>query len=184
PAEAAGLTNIVARKATIIGPALTVHQIELDAEHGLRPPDREHKVGTEASPGVPFMIAVARVVAIVEIPARQHDLIEKPNNHHLKHRHLREDKRRQRREGDEGQDAHHDGESLHHRILPKPRLGSERLHLVLGTTCRTGHARTRTPTELAYAVKGERGDSYLRFHYRGLPHSKGPGRNVRLLLPQ
>src|SRR5262249_43492471 len=89
PAEAAGLAAVVARKATVVGPALAVHQIELDAEDGFRAPDREHEVGTEASPGVPFMIAVTRVVAVVEVPAGRRDLVEEPGDRHFRSLHLR-----------------------------------------------------------------------------------------------
>src|SRR5262249_55986708 len=83
------------------------------------------------------------------------------------------DKRRRRCESHEGEDGRHDGESLHHRILPKPRLGSERLRLV--TQGRTGfryedayalqaqdegHGLHRA----APAVKGGERDSYPRVH--------------------
>jgi len=118
--EAAVLTGIVAGKAAVVRARLAVVQVELDAEHGLRPPDRELEVRAEASPGVPFMIAGARVVAVVEVTAHRGDLIEGSADRHLRRRNrlLRQDDRSRRCESDEGEDGRHDGESLHHRILP------------------------------------------------------------------
>src|SRR5439155_9112474 len=114
--EAADLAGVVAGKATVVGPALAVHQIELDAEHGLGPPDRELEVGAEASPGVPFMIAVASVVAVVEVPARRGDLIEEPADRHFRRGRLGARRWRQREKGQEGEEG--EDKSLPHHGPP------------------------------------------------------------------
>src|SRR5262249_20101552 len=122
--EAADLPGVVAGKATVVGPTLAVHQIELDAEHGLRPPDRELEVRPEASPGVPFTIAVARVVAVVEVSARRGDLIEESGDRHFRRGHLGARGRRQGEKGQEGDEC--EDESFPHHNLPRLTLEAPR----------------------------------------------------------
>src|SRR5207245_9170634 len=55
---------IVAREPTVVGPGLPILQVDLEAEHGLDPSDRELEVRTEPGPRVPLLVAVARQVAV------------------------------------------------------------------------------------------------------------------------
>ena len=138
--EAARLTAIVAGKATVVGPALAVHQIELDAEHGLRPPDRELEVRADASPGVPFTIAVARVVAVVEVPAHRGDLIEESGDRHLRRRHLGARGRRQREKGQEGDECK--DQSFPHHGPPKTDARGTSVQTTPSAICMvSGHGR-------------------------------------------
>src|SRR5262249_56655643 len=78
--EAADLAAVVAGEPAVVGAALAIHQVELDAEHGLGPADGELEVGPEARAGVPLAVAVPRIIGIVEVAAHRGDLIEDPGD--------------------------------------------------------------------------------------------------------
>src|SRR5262249_10909805 len=105
--EAARRAGVVAGKAAVVRARLTVVQVELDTEDGLRAADRELEVRTEARPRVPFFVAVAAEVAVVEVAAQRSDLVEEPGDRPLGRRRargrLREDRRSEHRGDDEGE---------------------------------------------------------------------------------
>src|SRR5262249_12936056 len=86
--RAAGESGVVAREPAVVGSGLAVLQVDLEAEHGLDPTDRELEVRAEAGPGVPLAVAVPGEVSVVEIPAHRGDLIEETAESYLRGRSL------------------------------------------------------------------------------------------------
>src|SRR5262249_8816840 len=118
--EAPGGARAVPGEAAVVRAGLAVVQVELDAEHGLGPTHRELEVRAEARTRVPLTLAVAGEVTVVDVTARRRDLVEGPGDRHLWRRgtcgRLREDRRSQHREDDEGEYCG-DKTSPHYRLL-------------------------------------------------------------------
>src|SRR5207247_1544170 len=109
---AARRTGIVAREATVVGPALAVLQVDLETEHSLDPPDLEREVGAEPGPGIPLPVVVPGQVAVVEVPTHRRHLVEEPGDRDLGCRRLRECRgRRQRNNQECGENG--DTDALH-----------------------------------------------------------------------
>src|SRR5439155_350961 len=129
----------------IVGSGLPVLQVDLEAEHGLDPPDRELEVRTEPGPGVPLTIAVSGEVAVIEVPAHRRDLIEEPGERHLRRGRLGPGGRSEDRDDNDGKDCY--GEESSH-FLSSERFGETRpspcAHLTPANgRCRTGTTCTR-----------------------------------------
>src|SRR5262249_32448738 len=118
--KAASRTRVVAGEAAVVRARLAVVQVELDTEHGLGAADRELEVRAEARARVPLTVVVTSEVAVVDVTARRRDLVERPGDRHLRRRgtrgRLREDRRSQHREDDEGEYCG-DNTSPHYRLL-------------------------------------------------------------------
>src|SRR5262249_5879624 len=77
---ARGRSRVVEREAGVIRTHLTVRQVDLDAEHGLDPADRELEVGAEPGSPVPLRVAVTGGVAVVDVSAHRRNLVEEPGD--------------------------------------------------------------------------------------------------------
>src|SRR5262249_23615327 len=100
--DAAHASRVVKGEPAVEAAGLAVLQVDLEAENGPDPADRELQVRTEPGARIPLTVTVTGQVAVERVPAHRRDLVEEAGDRHLRSRCLSEPWRRQHRENDEG----------------------------------------------------------------------------------